>query len=135
VTLAVLNCYEDTLPDLGRRLDTSLGPQVLVNITNDAWFFDTAEPELHARLSAMRAVELRLDLVRAVNMGVMSWIDAAGVVRASYQAKDAGTLVATPAVRAPDLTFYARWGDAPLYGALAFVVVIFATRSRARLDS
>jgi apolipoprotein N-acyltransferase len=131
-TLAVLNCYEDTLPDLGRRLASSLSPQLLVNVTNDAWFFGTAEPELHARLSAMRAIELRLDLVRAVNMGVMSWIDAAGVVRAQYDAKDAGTLVATPAVRTPTLTFYARWGDAPLYGALGFACALCATRRSER---
>jgi apolipoprotein N-acyltransferase len=67
--MAVLNCYEDTLPDVGRRLAGALAPGLLVNITNDAWFEATAESELHARLGAMRAVELRLDVVRAVNLG------------------------------------------------------------------
>ena len=128
--MAVLNCYEDTLPDLGRRLDVALTPGLLVNITNDAWFEGTAEPELHARLGAMRAIELRLDLVRAVNLGVMSWIDAAGAVRARYAASQPGTLLATPAVRPPTLTVYARWGDAPLLIALATASLAFAWRSR-----
>src|SRR6202044_871093 len=109
---AVLNCYEDTLPALGRRLAVALEPNLLVNVTNDAWFHDTAEPELHARLGAMRAVELRLDLVRAVNLGVTSWIDAAGIVRARYAAAAPGTLLVTPTIRDRTPTFYARFGDA-----------------------
>jgi apolipoprotein N-acyltransferase len=128
--MAVLNCYEDTLPDLGRRLAVALTPGLLVNITNDAWFERTAEPELHARLGAMRAIELRLDLVRAVNLGVTSWIDAAGTVRARYADAQPGTLMATPAVRPPTLTIYARWGDAPLLLALALTTLAFAWRSR-----
>jgi apolipoprotein N-acyltransferase len=124
--LAVLNCYEDTLPGLGRRLAAALAPSLLVNITNDAWFDGTAEPDLHARLSVMRAIEQRRDLVRAVNLGVSSWIDAAGVVRARYAGATAGTLLAAPAVRKEPLTFYARWGDAPLYGLFAMITTIFA---------
>ncbi len=130
--LAVLNCYEDTLPDLGRRLATALAPTLLVNITNDAWFYATAEPELHARLGAMRAVELRRDLIRAVNLGVSSWIDAAGVVRARRSAQEPGTLMATPAVRDEPLTVYARWGDTPAYGLLIVVTAVFAWRARQR---
>jgi apolipoprotein N-acyltransferase len=129
--LAVLNCYEDTLPQVGRRLVTALAPGLLVNITNDAWFDATAEPELHARLGAMRAIELRLDLVRAVNLGVTSWIDAAGVVRGRYASAQPGTLMATPAVRAPTVTFYAKWGDAPSYALFAMITFVFARR-RAR---
>ena len=131
VHMAVLNCYEDTLPDVGRLLAATLGPGLLVNVTNDAWFHSTAEPELHARLGAMRAVELRRDLVRAVNLGVTSWIDAAGVVRARYAAPEAGTLMATPAVRGDEApTFYARWGDAPAFALLAATAVLCARRRR-----
>jgi apolipoprotein N-acyltransferase len=130
--IAVLNCYEDTLPGLGRRLATALEPGLLVNVTNDAWFYATAEPELHARLGAMRAIELRRDLVRAVNLGVTSWIDATGTVRARYDAQAPGTLMATPAVRGPELTFYARWGDAPVYGLLALASLLSAGLHRRR---
>jgi apolipoprotein N-acyltransferase len=103
---------------------------LLVNITNDAWFHGTAEPELHARLGAMRAIEQRRDLVRAVNLGVSSWVDAAGVVRARYASATAGTLVVTPNVREEPLTFYMRWGDAPLYGLLAMIIVAAAGMRR-----
>ena len=85
--IAILNCFEDTLPDAGRDAFASAdgagrSANLLVNVTNDAWFVDSQESELHLRLAALRAIELRRDLVRAVNEGVTSWVDATGRVRA-----------------------------------------------------
>ena len=128
--MGVLNCYEDTLTSVGRRVAVELAPNLIVNVTNDAWFQGTAEPELHARLAAMRAVELRRDLVRAVNLGVASWIDAAGVVRARYAGEEASTLQVEPAIRNGGLTAYARLGDAPLRISFGIAAVFFALRAR-----
>lgn len=80
--LGPLICYEDILPAFGRQL-AARHPHLLVNITNDTWFGDTAEPWQHLALSVFRAVEARTDLVRAVNTGVSAHIDATGRVRAS----------------------------------------------------
>src|SRR5207245_2721671 len=53
-------CYEDIQPSFGRRL--TLGdPNLLVNVTNDAWFGRTSEPYEHLALAVYRAVETRLD--------------------------------------------------------------------------
>lgn len=79
--LGPMICYEDIIPAFGRRLfDTEHPPNLLINLTNDAWFGDTAEPHQHLSLSVFRAVEHRLDLVRATNTGVSAFIDAAGRV-------------------------------------------------------
>jgi apolipoprotein N-acyltransferase len=129
--MGVLNCYEDTLPGVGRRVVTALTPNLLVNITNDAWFYGTAESELHARLAAMRAIEHRLDLVRAVNMGVLSWIDARGIVRLRYDGGEPAAFVATPALRDGGLTVYGKLGDAPTFVALgAAIAAVFYRRRR-----
>ena len=128
--MGVLNCSEDTLASVGRRIAVELAPNLLVNITNDAWFQGTAEPELHARLAAMRAVELRRDLVRAVNLGVVSWVDAAGVERARYAGNEAATLEASPAIRNGGLTVYARLGDTPLRVAFGLAAAFFALQTR-----
>jgi len=72
-----LICYEDIIPSFGRRL-APLEPDLLVNVTNDAWFGKTSEPWEHLALAVYRSVELRLDLVRAVNTGVSGFIDANG---------------------------------------------------------
>ncbi|MCC6554284.1 MAG: apolipoprotein N-acyltransferase [Polyangiaceae bacterium] len=128
--MGVLNCYEDTLAGVGRRIAGALEPNLLVNVTNDAWFTGSAEPELHARLAVMRAVELRRDLVRAVNLGVASWIDARGVVRARDERATPGTLHAAPAIREGSPTLYARLGDAPLAALLVLASAAFAAGAR-----
>lgn len=82
--LGPLICYEDILPELTRRL-ARLHPDLLVNITNDAWFGDTSEPWEHLALSVFRAVETRTDLVRSVNTGVSAFVDSTGkVIGKSY---------------------------------------------------
>lgn len=133
--MGVLNCYEDTLPGVGRRIATALEPNLLVNVTNDAWFTGSAEPELHARLAVLRAIELRRDLVRAVNLGVASWVDAGGVVRARDEraAHDgAGVLHVSPAIREAPPTVYARFGDAPLAVTLLLACAGCAVAGRRR---
>lgn len=128
--LGVLNCYEDTLTGVGRWIAGALTPNLLVNITNDAWFTGSAEPELHARLAVMRAIELRRDLVRAVNLGVISWVDARGVVRARDESATRGVVFTSPAIRSTPLTPYARWGDVPLLVLLTLAVAATAITGR-----
>ena len=85
--LGPLICYEDILPSFTRRV-AKLAPNALVNITNDAWFGRTAEPHQHLALAVFRAVENRLELVRAVNTGVSAHIDAGGRVLARTESVD-----------------------------------------------
>jgi apolipoprotein N-acyltransferase len=111
IRASVLICYEDTLPEAGRE-GMDLAPNLLVNITNDAWF-GGAESELHLRMAALRSVELRRDMVRAVNLGIPSWFDAAGRLRARGSPQFAGVLSTEPALLDGPPTFYARFGDLP----------------------
>src|SRR5581483_1928165 len=110
IRAAVLNCYEDTLPIAGREA-IELAPNLLVNVTNDAWFAGSAEGELHLRLATLRAVELRRDLVRAVNKGPTSFVDAAGRVRARYDEPFPAAVAVDPALLDTAPTLYARLGD------------------------
>ena len=126
--LGVLNCYEDTLTSYGRRVAKSLAPNLLVNVTNDAWFAGTLAPELHLRLSALRAVELRRDLVRSVNLGPSAWIDAAGQVRAVKRTTAPDFLIVTPTLRDTPPTLYASAGDLPTWLLLLTVACGFHLR-------
>jgi apolipoprotein N-acyltransferase len=116
---AVLNCFEDTLPEAGREA-AEVDPNLLINLTNDAWFEGTEESELHLRLATMRAVELRRDLVRAVNLGPTSWVDATGRVRKRYDQAIPGSLPVEPALLGGK-TIYARFGD--VTGALLLALL------------
>ncbi len=127
VRAGVLNCVEDTLPGVALEV-MSEGPNLLVNLTNDAWFAPSAQSEIHLRMSAMRAIEARRDFVRAVNGGVTAWIDAAGRVRARRE--DEGVLIAVPALR-EGKTLYVIAGDVPLLLLLA-ASIGWSARRRAR---
>jgi apolipoprotein N-acyltransferase len=137
IVAAVLDCYEDTLPAAGREA-MSVRPNLLVNITNDAWFAGTAESELHLRLAVLRAIETRRDLVRAVNRGPTTWVDATGRIRSRREAA-AGLgppppLVADAALLDSPLTLYTRAGDVPLVllVALALLTKRYGRHSRSR---
>lgn len=129
IRAAVLNCYEDTLPEAGREA-MERSPNLLVNVTNDAWFVGSAEGELHLRLAVLRAIETRRDLVRAVNQGPTTFVDANGRVRARYDLPMPGTLATAPALLS-GLTLYARFGDLPMLLLAAASVVFPVARARA----
>jgi apolipoprotein N-acyltransferase len=132
---AVLNCYEDTLPIAGREAMEGR-PNLLVNITNDAWFTGSAEGELHLHLSVLRAIEMRRDLVRAVNQGPTSFVDATGRIRARYADPMPATLPVEPALLETEPTLYARAGDAPLLLLVAAAIVVpHARRRRAQKNA
>lgn len=74
---AALICYEGIFPGLVRDF-AALGADFLVNISNDAWYGDTAAPDQHLWMSAMRAVENRLPLVRSTNTGISAFVTDEG---------------------------------------------------------
>ena len=77
IALGVLICYETIFPELSRKR-VQQGAEVLVNISNDAWFGRTSAPEQHLQLTAMRAVEQGRYLLRATNTGISSLVDPWG---------------------------------------------------------
>ncbi len=140
VRIGPMICYEDIFPSFGRRL-TMRDPNVLINITNDAWFGKTSEPYEHLALAVYRAVESRLDLVRAVNTGVSAYVDATGKLYKhgpSFDPDDehiapALTLLEPVAVMQP-FKLYARLGE--WFGGLCLVIALvlgLAARSRGGL--
>ncbi|HQP37888.1 MAG TPA: apolipoprotein N-acyltransferase, partial [Polyangiaceae bacterium] len=92
--VAVLICYEDILPGFVREAVQATSPELLVDVTNDAWFGPTAEPELHLALARLRAIEHRTFLVRAANTGVTSVVDPAGRVVARAPLFESASLLA-----------------------------------------
>lgn len=78
--IAAMICYEDIIPSFVRKLMAEGNPDLLVNLTNDRWFGDSAEPWQHYALAKLRTVEQRRYLARVSNSGVSGLIDANGRV-------------------------------------------------------
>ena len=78
--IAPLICYEDILPAFTNDMMAGTDAELIVNITNDAWFGDTAEPWEHLALAKMRTIEHRRYLVRSTNSGVSAIVDPVGRV-------------------------------------------------------
>jgi len=82
--LGTFICFEDTLPEILRQVGKN-HPHLLVNLTNDTWFGDTAEPWEHLALSVFDSIEERSALVRSVNSGLSAFIDVNGrVIQKTY---------------------------------------------------
>ena len=122
--IGALICFEDTLGDLTRRFVQN-GAHLLVNITNDGWFLQTAGAEQHLANAVLRAVENRRPLVRCTNTGVTCSIDRNGRVDRwlpPFQQGFAARAVEVPAH--PTLTFYTRRGE--WLAHVSAVVTVFA---------
>ena len=73
-------CYEILKPEFVRTYlnQQKKRPHALVNLTNDSWYGDTAEPEQHLFLASWRALELDLPIIRSTNTGISSFINTDG---------------------------------------------------------
>lgn len=111
-----LICYEIIFP--GAAVDPTDRPAWLLNVTNDAWFGRTPGPHQHLLQARMRAVEEGVPVVRAANTGISALVDPYGRVLDRLGLDETGVIDADlPAAIAPPP--YARFGDLPLFAALA----------------
>jgi apolipoprotein N-acyltransferase len=117
-------CYEMVFPDLVRRFPLR-GADLLVNLTNDAWFGTSSGPYQHFQMAVLRAVENRRYLVRAANTGISAIVDSRGRVLARTRLEEARVLEGTVRPVA-GRTLYTCAGD-----AFAILCVILAAAALA----
>ncbi|MCW5889918.1 MAG: apolipoprotein N-acyltransferase [bacterium] len=128
--LGTLICYEGIFPELPRRF-VDAGAQVLVNITNDAWFGRTSAPWQHLVQESFRAIENRTPMVRAANTGISAFIDATGHIRWAsplYETLWYVDEVTWPGVK----TFYAQYGNVFVWACAAVLVAFLGVGARRR---
>jgi apolipoprotein N-acyltransferase len=126
----VLICYEIIFPELSRRLAHD-GANLLVTITNDAWFGRTSAPYQHLSMATFRAVENRRYIARSANTGISGFVDITGkiirttdIFRPAYLAGEVGL--------GKNLTFYTKYGDVFSWACL-FISAMFLWRITGRL--
>lgn len=118
--VGVLICYEGIFPELSREF-VRRGADILVNITNDAWFGRTSAPAQHLSMLTFRAIENRVSIVRAANTGFSGFIGRDGRILER-------TELFTEAVRTASInwtrwkTLYTEWGD--LFAQVCFGLTV-----------
>jgi apolipoprotein N-acyltransferase len=124
-------CYEAIFPDLVRGFPAR-GAELLVNITNDAWYGTTSAPFQHLAMAAFRAVENRRYMVRAANTGVTAVVDPRGRVLAGTRLFERTVLVREVPFVA-ETTFYTRHGDVFARACAAVALALLAATFRRRV--
>lgn len=92
VQFAALICYEGIFPELSRAFARE-GVEVLVNITNDSWYGETAAPRQHLEIAAFRSIEIRKPLLRCANSGFSAVIDPLGRLTQELGLFEEGVLI------------------------------------------
>jgi apolipoprotein N-acyltransferase len=115
-------CYEDLF---GEEIIRQAGDaNILVNVSNVAWFADSWALPQHLDISRMRAIETGRPMLRSTNTGMTASIDPHGVVLAKLAPLTVGAL-AVNVQGMTGLTPFIRFGNAGVL--LLIVAALFAS--------
>ncbi|HZF39128.1 MAG TPA: apolipoprotein N-acyltransferase, partial [Blastocatellia bacterium] len=117
-------CYEAAYPNLVRRFAQN-GATLLVNVSNDAWFGNTAGARQHLMHAMMRAIENDRDLVRVTNSGISALVTADGRVVDPLPMFTSGAQVWQARTRNVQ-TFYTQRGDYFAVGCAILAAAVLA---------
>ncbi|MEE9446554.1 MAG: apolipoprotein N-acyltransferase, partial [Arenicellales bacterium] len=115
-------CYEDAFPEDWRAQVAD--SNMILNISEDAWFGDSFAPHQRLQMAQMRAIEFQRPMIRVSNSGLSTVINDDGSVdQLSPQFQPA--LFSAPVFPMQGQTPYTRYGLWPLWG-LSLALLVFA---------
>ena len=131
--IAPFICYEILYPDLVAR--RSAGADVLLTISNDAWFGTSAGPHQHFQMTRLRALETGRWLLRATNNGITAVVAPNGKVMERLPQFQRDVLLADYQPRQGNTPFMVAGAWPSLLLALAFVVLGRGRKARSLMDN
>lgn len=128
LNVSPLICYEDVIPSLAGD-SVRAGANLLVNITNDAWFGDTAAPHQHHMIASFRAIETRRFLVRSTNTGLSAVVSATGETTTKLPVYREGVLkTKVKLLETPTIYTTYKVGDKPWWFLFIVICAFIAYR-------
>ena len=123
-------CFETCVPHYIRRQVNSLAdkgeePDVLINVTNDGWFFGTSCLDLHLASNVFRAIETRKPHLVAANTGFSAQIDSCGRLVQTGPRRETGVLQASVQPVKRD-SLYRSIGDVFPFGFALLTIFVLA---------
>jgi len=128
--LATAICYEDAYA--AEMLYALPEANILINVSNDAWFGDSIAPHQHLEIARMRSLETGRDTVRSTNTGISAFIGARGELLATGRQFEPEVMTADVEPRR-GTTPYVRFGDRAVIGLCLAILGLFWIRNRASL--
>jgi apolipoprotein N-acyltransferase len=125
-------CYEVVYPQIPRA-QVVHGADVLVTITNDAWYDGTSAPRQHLNQARLRAVETDRYLLRAGTTGISAFVDPTGRLVRDLEIGKQGIIYADFQPR-KTRTPYVRFGDWFAWVACGVVAVVMIRGKRRNVD-
>jgi apolipoprotein N-acyltransferase len=134
----VVICFESLFPELVRSFILN-GADILVIITNDAWFKRSNAPYHHAQMAVFRAIENRISIARCANTGVSMFVDPYGRTLKSSSIFQKCYLIHEIPLR-KETTFFMRHGNVfsvtvSLLNIVPFLVALFFRSKKTELHS
>ncbi len=137
VAIAPNVCFETTVPHyLSQQLNCLAAggqePDVMLNITNDGWFFGSTCLDLHFACNVFRAVEMQKPMLVCANTGFSAHIASDGRVIKKGPRRATGYLICdVQKANAPSVSVYRRWGSwIPFVMGWVSVVVLIVARCK-----
>ncbi|MCF8038256.1 MAG: apolipoprotein N-acyltransferase [Desulfohalobiaceae bacterium] len=126
LALGILICYEIIFDNLvAERVEEN--SNVLVNLSNDAWFGRTSAPKQHLHQAVLRAVEQGRPVLRATNSGISAAITSRGNIRQRSGLFTTAVLQTDPIRTQSSRTFFSRQRELILAGfAVLFLILVLA---------
>lgn len=131
-SISPLVCYEIIFPGRTVSQAGSEKPNVIVNVTNDAWYGKSAGPYQHLQHAVFRAVEEGVPVIRAANTGISAIIDPYGRFVARIPLNAERSARAYLPLRASIATPYSSKGDLIFFIFLALSVMLKVIIERLR---
>lgn len=124
-------CYEIAYPDLVAK--NSRNSNILLTVSNDAWFGDSIAPSQHMQMARMRAIENAKPVMRGTNNGITGFIDHRGTVIKQLSQFSPGVLTATvtPYI---GVTLFSKFGSWPIV-IFSLLILTFLVLMRLRRSS
>ncbi len=121
--IGVLICFESVFPEISRKWVLA-GANMLVNLTNDAWYGRSSAPHHSLAMAVFRSVETRRSLVRSANTGISAFINPLGRVESRSELFQSYGFSADVSLF-EETTFWTRYGY--LFGPLCFFLGVIAS--------
>tara|TARA_B100000676_G_C18086389_1_gene855410 strand:- start:1 stop:1551 length:1551 start_codon:yes stop_codon:yes gene_type:complete len=119
-----LVCYEIIFP--ANVINDSDRPEVIVNVTNDAWYGATSGPHQHFSNARLRAVEEGMPVVRAAYTGISGVIDSYGRVLGTIPLNVSGYFDFRLPAPLRHVPLYSRLGDTVFFAMVVVIVLLTA---------